>query len=51
MKIKLLDVRKRCPDGEVYIFKKGVAQVPGVRFQRKPVYITLAEFKTLQEEK
>ena len=46
-KIKLHDVRKRCPDGELYIFKKGVAQVPGMR---PPMFVTLAEFNQLSKE-
>ena len=34
-------------DGELYIFKNGVAKVPGCTFMGKPVTITLKEFKEL----
>jgi len=35
---------KRCPDGEIYRFKKGIAKVPGMTFSRKPVYVTFKQF-------
>ena len=51
MKIKLNDVRKRCPDGELYTFKKGVAGVPGMRTKTRGVMlITLKEFNELIQE-
>jgi len=49
--MKLSTVRKRCPEGEVYVFKNGVAEVPGLRISGKPVKITLAEFKELTDGK
>ena len=50
MKIKLYDVRKRCPDGELYTFKKGVAVVPGMRTKtRGAMLITLKEFNELTQ--
>ena len=50
MAIKLGTVRKRCPEGDMYVFKNGVATVPGVYFQRKPMTITLAEFNAMSVE-
>lgn len=49
MKIKPFSGKKRCKDGEVYTFKKGVAIVPGLQFYGRPVKITLAEFKELNK--
>lgn len=51
MKIKLKDIRKQCPDGDIYTFKNGVAIVPGMyqKNPRKPYTITLKEFKELCE--
>lgn len=53
MAIKLKPIRKRCPDGELYVFINGVAEVPGIRmgnkssfFNMKPLTITLKEFNT-----
>lgn len=36
-------------NGERYVFKNGVAIVPGVRFQGKPMKITLKEFLELKQ--
>lgn len=47
MKIKAGNIQRRCPDGELYKFKNGIAEVPGIRFRRKPMYITLSEFNEL----
>jgi hypothetical protein len=48
MKIKLKDIRKQCPDGDIYTFKNGVATVPGMHYKnRKPYTITLKEFKEM----
>jgi len=49
MKLKPFNGRKKCKDGEVYWFKKGVAVVPGMWFRDpfwgfEPVTITFAEF-------
>ena len=46
MKIKL-ETKKRCKDGELYIFKNGVATVPGMVISGAPVTITLKEFNEL----
>lgn len=46
MKIKL-EIKKRCKDGELYIFKNGVAIVPGMEISRSPVTITIKEFNEL----
>jgi hypothetical protein len=43
-------INKRCPDGELYKFKKGVAIVPGVRSNGKVVTITFPEFISLVRE-
>ena len=45
-KTKLITKRK-CPAGETYVFKNGVAEVPGMRHKRGPYMITLKEFKEL----
>ena len=45
-KTKLITKRK-CPAGETYVFKNGVAEVPGMRNERGPYTITLKEFKEL----
>lgn len=37
-------------EGEVYVFKKGKARIPGCRWKRQPIYITLKEFNELQKE-
>lgn len=50
MAIKLGVVRKRCPQGELYVFKNGVAEVPGARFQGAPLTISLSEFNALIKE-
>lgn len=50
MKLKVGTTQKRCPDGELYKFKNGIAEVPGMRFCGKKVFITLAEFNELCEE-
>ena len=49
--MKLLTVKKRCPEGEVYVFKNGVAEVPGPRISGKPAKIILTEFKGLTDGK
>ena len=49
MKFKGANVVKHY-DGERYVFKKGVALVPGVRMCKKPVYITLKEFNAIVNE-
>ena len=45
-KTKLITKRK-CPAWETYVFKNGVAEVPGMRNKRGPYTITLKEFKEL----
>jgi len=47
MKIKTKPIRKYY-DGEMYIFTGGKAVVPSMRIYKKPVTITLAEFKELE---
>jgi len=47
MKFKGFTGVKRCADGDTYRFKKGVAIVPGVWFMKRPLKITLKEFKEL----
>lgn len=47
--MKLITKRK-CPNGETYIFKNGVAKVPGMRHSRGPYMITLKEFHELVKE-
>ena len=37
-------------DEEHYVFKNGIATVPGVRYKRKPMTITLKEFNELTKE-
>ena len=44
--MKLISERK-CPDGEKYYFRNGVAEVPGMSIAGKPVKITLLEFMAL----
>ena len=39
----------RKKDGETYIFKNGIAKVPGVKFKGKPMTITLKEFDELTQ--
>ena len=34
-------------EGERYVFKKGIATVPGMWFQGKPLLITFPEYKSL----
>jgi hypothetical protein len=46
-KIKAGRKIKKRYDGETYSFKNGFAIVPGVRFQGKPMRISLKEFKEL----
>lgn len=48
-KLKPFSGKKRCQQGETYTFKKGVAVVPGMSFQRKPVKISLIEFNKLNK--
>lgn len=62
MKIKTGTVQKRCPNGgmnpdnticnngELYKFKNGIAIVPGARFNKQPIQITIKEFNSLIEE-
>lgn len=46
MKIKLPEIHKRFPNGELYVFKNGVAVVPGMRTKNvQPYTITMKEFK------
>jgi hypothetical protein len=45
MKIKPFSGQKRCKEtGEVYTFRKGVAEVPGMMIGGKPATITIHEF-------
>lgn len=37
-------------EGERYIFRNGIAKVPGVRWKGKPMTITLNEFKELSRD-
>lgn len=37
----------RKDSGETYIFKNGLAKIPGVKFKGKPMMITLKEFDEL----
>lgn len=46
LKRKLKTIYKK-NEGETYIFKNGVAKVPGVTWKGKPVMITIKEFNTL----
>jgi len=48
MKIKLTKEIKY--QGEKYVFKNGVAKVPGLRFGREQATITLTEFHELSKE-
>lgn len=45
-----LATKRKCPDGEVYVFKNGVAEVKGMRSKKGPYTITLAEFNNLCKE-
>jgi len=36
-------------DGETYIFKNGIAKVPGTYFKKRIMTITLAEFNELSK--
>lgn len=47
MKLKSFSGVKKCPSGEVYIFKDGVAKVPRFNIRGKEVRITISEFKEL----
>jgi len=49
MKFKGANITK-IHEGERYIFKKGVAVVPGMRYARQPVLITLKEYNALLKE-
>jgi len=40
--------RKDC--GETYIFKNGIAKVPGVKFKHLPMTITSKEFDKITKE-
>ena len=42
--------KKTCKDGEIYTFKNGIAIVPGFLLFRKPVLITLAQFKEINND-
>ena len=46
-KIKLFSGLKKCPSGELYRFKNGVATVPGMRFHSRALKITIKEFREL----
>ena len=50
-KIKLQSKMVIKRDGQdVYIFKNGVAVVPGCKWARQPMKITLAEFNEAKDE-
>lgn len=49
-KIKLFSGKKRCVDGENYIFRKGIAIVPGFLLAGKEVKISTTQFRDLQKE-
>jgi len=51
MKIKMFSGKKKCKSGEVYIFKNGIAEVPGVRSSKGPIFITIQDFIKLDNEK
>jgi hypothetical protein len=38
-------------DGETYIFKNGIAKVPGCSWKKRPVMIPIKEFKELTGDK
>lgn len=37
-------------DDEIYVFKNGIAKVPGTYFQKKQMLITLKEFNELSKK-
>jgi hypothetical protein len=41
--------KKKCSNGEIYTFKKGIAIIPGFKMKGKPVKITLGEYNGLQK--
>jgi hypothetical protein len=47
MKLKAFSGVKKCPSGEVYVFKDGVAKVPRFYIKNREVKITISEFKEL----
>ncbi len=51
MKIKMFSGKKKCKSGEVYTFKNGIAEVPGMRSSKGPVLITIQDFIKLNNEK
>lgn len=50
MKLKLFTGTKRCNDNELYKFKNGVTEVPGLRISGQKVCVTFQEFLSLQKE-
>jgi len=50
MKFKSATITKT-HENERYVFKRGVAVVPGMRYMRQPVKITLKEFNEITQTK
>ena len=49
-KVKMFSGSKKCPKGDVYKFRKGIAIVPGFIFSGKEVKISIMEFRELSKE-
>lgn len=49
-KPKLFSGKKRCSAGEVYNFRNGWAEVPGLRIEGQPVKISIKEFNEVNRE-
>lgn len=49
-KVKLFSGKKKCPDGDVYKFRKGIANVPGCLFAGQPMKININEFRKILKE-
>ena len=49
-KIKMFSGLKKCPLGEAYKFRKGIAIVPGFLFSGDPVHISINEFRQILKE-
>lgn len=48
--MKLATCKRRCPAGELYKFKNGIAEVPGLYIGGKQATITIFEFARLIQE-
>ena len=48
-KIKMFAGMKKCPSGEKYIFRNGIALVPGCIYAGKPMKISIVEFREISK--